>query len=100
MFDFFSKIFRRVVPDADKRNQYKAEQAAENRALSKLESKPASWRNGIGWVCVWGMASQLIIRDLLIWGAKQGYYTLAAEPPVLDGRIWTLVFGMLGIAEF
>ncbi|MBR4127646.1 MAG: hypothetical protein IKR09_08735 [Alphaproteobacteria bacterium] len=46
------------------------------------------------------MAYQLIIRDLLIWGEKQGYYTLAAEPPILDGRIWMLVFGMLGIAEF
>jgi len=75
---FFSKIFWRVVPDADKRNQYKAEQAAENRDISKSDSRAASWRNGIGWVCVWGMAYQLIIRDLLIWGAKQGYYTLAA----------------------
>ena len=100
MFDSISKIFRRILPDADKRQKYKAEQAAENLDISKSDSRAASWRNGIGWVCVWGMAYQLIIRDLLIWGAKQGYYTLAAEPPILDGRIWTLVFGMLGIAEF
>ena len=100
MFDFVSKMFKRIFPNADKHQQYKAEQAAENRDMSKSDTRAASWRNGIGWVCVWGMAYQLILRDLLIWGSKQGYYTLTAEPPVLDGRIWTLVFGMLGIAKF
>ncbi len=100
MFSFFGKMIRRILPDADERQRIKAQQAQDNRNMSKSDNRAASWRNGIGWVCVVGMAYQLIIRDLLIWGSKQGYYTLMTEPPELDGRIWSLVFGMLGIEVF
>ncbi len=43
MFDFVSKMFKRIFPNADKRQQYKAEQAAENRDMSKSDTRAASW---------------------------------------------------------
>lgn len=100
MFSFVKSFFGRLFTSYDKRNAIKAEQAAQHRELSTSNAKVSGWRNGIGWICVFGMAYQMILRDLLIWGAKSGYYAMEYEPPSLDGRLWSLVFGMLGIAEF
>ena len=100
MFNLVKGLFSKLFTSYDKRNALKAEQAAQHREMSASDAKASSWRNGIGWVCVVGMAYQMILRDLLIWVAKSGYYAMEHEPPSLDGRLWSLVFGMLGIADF
>ena len=56
----------------------------------------AGWRPGAGWVCVLALAYQFLIAPLLGWAlAVQG---LKVPPlPTLDGSLWELLFGMLGL---
>ena len=50
----------------------------------------AGWRPAIGWACALGV-TYTVCRPILIWSG--------ADPamPMLDGVLWELTFGMLGM---
>lgn len=56
----------------------------------------AGWRPAIGWVCAAALASQYLLRPLVLWG-----FSIAGQPmptlPGLDDQLWQLLFGMLGL---
>ncbi len=56
----------------------------------------SGWRPAIGWVCAAALACQYIARPLLQWA---GIVTGHAWPalPGIDGNLWELMLGMLGL---
>lgn len=68
-----------------------------NRAEASSPSAFTSgWRPAIGWVCALALACQYIARPLLQWA---GIVTGHAWPalPGIDGNLWELMLGMLGL---
>ena len=57
----------------------------------------AGWRPFIGWVCGAALVYQYLAAPLLPWvvNVAGGH---APAMPSLDGNLWELMFGMLGIA--
>lgn len=53
----------------------------------------AGWRPAAGWVCVAALTYQFIARPLIIIFAPAG-----TPAPELDGMLFELLFGMLGLA--
>ena len=69
--------------------------------VNKEEAKSASffvsgWRPFIGWVCGAALAYQYVGAPLIVWLATSAHVPLA-PPPKLDGSLWELMFGMLGL---
>lgn len=56
----------------------------------------AGWRPLAGYVCVAGMGYEFLLRPLLPW-ALSVYGADAPPLPSLDGVLFELVFGMLGL---
>lgn len=53
------------------------------------------WRPAVGWVCVFALGYQMVLRPLITWGAQNW---LAMPPPSLElDTLLTLLFGMLGL---
>lgn len=56
----------------------------------------AGWRPAIGWICAAALAYQYILRPLVAWG-----FAISGNPipimPGLDGNLWELMMGMLGL---
>jgi len=91
----------------DKTEQEKAEIAAAVQTvvgqldINKQEAASSSmfvagWRPWIGWVCGVALAYQYLARPLLTWG-----FAFMGKPipllPGLDGNLWELMLGMLGL---
>ena len=56
----------------------------------------AGWRPMIGWVCAFAVAYQYILLPLVSWVAA--VFTLPMPPlPGLDGNLWELTMGLLGM---
>jgi len=53
----------------------------------------AGWRPAAGWVCVGALTYQFLARPLIIIFAPPG-----TPVPELDGMLFELLFGMLGLA--
>lgn len=68
-----------------------------NRAEASSPSAFTSgWRPAIGWVCAAALACQYIARPLLQWaGIVTGHQWPAL--PGIDGNLWELMLGMLGL---
>ena len=105
-------VIDKVIPDkaaADKAKlemQLKLLDAANAGALAQLEVNKveaghqsvfvAGWRPAIGWVCAAALAYSYMLVPLV------GFtLTMMGQPvpkwPVLDGNLWELMFGMLGM---
>src|SRR5207302_661824 len=56
----------------------------------------AGWRPAIGWVCALALASQYIVRPLVLWGFTLTGHSVPVLPG-LDDNLWQLMFGMLGM---
>ena len=54
------------------------------------------WRPAIGWVCALALASQYIVRPLVLWGFTLTGHSVPVLPG-LDDNLWQLMFGMLGM---
>lgn len=102
------RILGAVLPDPE------ARQKAVMEALGKLTENDvkqlevnaaeaanpsvfvAGWRPFIGWVCGGALAYTYILVPFLTFG-----FAVAGKPlptlPVLDGALWELMFGMLGM---
>ena len=101
-----------LIPDPNERVRCQAEfqksllaaltaEDADNRAINKVEAAHGSlfvsgWRPFIGWVCGVALAFQYLIRPFWIW-ASAVWWPGFPVPPTLDGMLWELVLGMLGI---
>lgn len=112
LLPILSGVIDRVIPDraaADKAKlemQAKLLEAATSGALAQIKVNKveaqhqsvfvAGWRPAIGWVCAAALAYSYMVVPLVGFGL-----TLAGQPvprwPVLDGNLWELMFGMLGL---
>lgn len=102
-------IVGRYIPDparAAEAAQKLAELAAQERGaqveVNKAEAASGSmfvagWRPFIGWVCGAALVYQYLAAPLLPWGlnALGGH---VPPMPSLDGNLWELMAGMLGVA--
>lgn len=105
-------VIDKVIPDkaaADKARlemQLKLLDAANAGALAQLEVNKveaahqsvfvAGWRPAIGWVCAAALAYSYMLVPLVGFA-----FAVMGKPmpkwPVLDGNLWELMFGMLGM---
>ena len=105
-------VIDKVIPDRAAAEKAKLEMqaklldAATTGALAQIEVNKteaghqsvfvAGWRPAIGWICAAALAYSYMIVPLV------GFtLTLMGQPvprwPVLDGNLWELMFGMLGL---
>lgn len=110
IFDFGSKLLDKFVVDKGAAAQAKAEllQALQQGDLAQLQvnaneaSNPsvfvAGWRPAIGWVCALAMAYTYLVVPLGTWGLDI-FHVAYSTPPKLDGNLWELMFGMLGMGS-
>lgn len=101
-----------LIPDANARARAEAEYQrevlaiaakaeADQREINKVEAASSSlfvagWRPAIGWVCAAALAFQYLVRPFWLWALGVWWPTLP-PPPGLDGMLWELMFGMLGM---
>ena len=101
-----------LIPDPAARRQAEMEfnkalldavvrEGADNRDINKAEAQHrslfvAGWRPLIGWVCGAALAFEYLIRPFWLWVAAT-WFPGSPIPPGLDGMLWELMFGMLGI---
>ena len=77
------------------------EESRDNREINKVEAAHrsifvAGWRPAFGWVCALALAFEYLLRPFWIWAAA-AWFPGSPVPPGLDGMLWELMFGMLGI---
>lgn len=106
------KVIDRVWPDKTQQDAAKldllkvqianevslvASQIAVNQAEASNSSLFVSgWRPGAGWICVGALAIQYLVRPILQYiGVVSGHPM--PELPTLDGQLWELMLGMLGL---
>lgn len=54
------------------------------------------WRPACGWVCAGALCYQYLLVPLAMWISFVVGHPLP-KPPTLDGMLWELLFGMLGM---
>lgn len=102
------QVLDKIFPDQDKANEAKAKllEMQLNGELTKIEGQleinkqeaahesifVAGWRPAIGWVCALALAFQFLIRPILT-----AFHAFPNDIPGLDGMLWELMFGMLGM---
>ena len=110
--DIGGKLIDKIWPDkaAQESERAKAQVALLQLAqagdlaqmeVNKVEASSSSvfvagWRPFVGWVCGMALAFQFVVCPIGLWTASLFGYAIA-KPPVLDGTMWELVFGMLGL---
>lgn len=88
--DFNRRVLDAVIMESkDQRDTNKVEAAHQSIFV-------AGWRPAIGWVCALALAFQYLVRPFWMW-ILAVWYPEAPIPPTLDGMLWELVMGMLGI---
>lgn len=102
------KIFERVIPDPQARQKaiadlYTQLQSSDLAQIEVNKEEAASrsvfvagWRPFIGWVCGLALFYQYLLCPIGMW---IGYVTgnPLPNPPSLDGQLWELMMGMLGM---
>ena len=109
-----AKLLDKVIPDKDARERAQAEllKAANDQdfqlslaqiRVNEEEAKSenifkSGWRPAIGWICVFGLAHNFVIYNLLLWLVAT--FNLNITPPALMSDIlMELVFAMLGLGS-
>ena len=98
-----------LIPDPEARARAAAEaQAQLMAALQTSDSQQmganaqeaqnaslfvAGWRPAVGWVCAAALAYQYLAVPLLSWA----FVARGLKLPALDGSLWELLTGMLGL---
>ena len=101
-----------LIPDVNERARAEAEfnkmlldavvrEGVDNRDTNKVEAAHRSifvsgWRPFIGWVCGAALCFQYLVRPFWVWAAAI-WLPDTPVPPTLDGMLWELILGMLGI---
>lgn len=72
---------------------------AKINEIEAAQTNPFSsgWRPAAGWVCVLGLAYEFLARPILPWVLTVAQVPGVPELPSLDGVIFELIFGMLGL---
>lgn len=101
-----------LIPDPEARARAAAE--AQAQLLTALQASDAAqmqtnaneaqnasifvagWRPGAGWICVLALGYQYLGQPLLTW-AFAAAHTPLPPLPTLDGNLWELLTGMLGL---
>jgi hypothetical protein len=106
-----AEIVGRYIPNpaqaaeaAQKLAQLAAQERTAQMAVNKAEAASGSlfvagWRPFIGWVCGAALVYQYLAAPLLPW-AVNALGGQAPAMPGLDGNLWELMAGMLGMAGF
>jgi hypothetical protein len=109
-----AKLLDKVIPDKDAREKAQSElfKAAQDQdfqlALAQIkvneeEAKSenlfkSGWRPAIGWICVFGLAYNFVIYNILLWAVAT--FQLQITPPALMSDIlMELVFALLGLGS-
>ena len=105
------QIINKFVPDPQKKIEaeaalrdgllgYDKGQLEVNKAEAGNNSVFVSgWRPAIGWICAFALAYTYVVVPFGMWISVSLGHPLP-KPPVLDGNLWELMFGMLGMAGF
>ncbi len=64
---------------------------------AQTTSFSAGWRPAAGWVCVLGLGYEFLARPILPWVLAVAQVPDVPPLPSLDGVIFELIFGMLGL---
>ena len=68
-----------------------------NKAEASSDSMfVAGWRPMVGWVCAAALAGQFVVSPVAMWISAIVNHPFP-PPPTLDGVLWELLFGMLGM---
>jgi len=83
--------------------EFEAEIARNQAEINKIEAASESifksgWRPMVGWVCVSGLAYQLVFRPLLEWGSS--IYQWMPPPSLELDTLMTLLFAILGLGGY
>lgn len=70
--------------------------------LNKIEAADpnlfkSGWRPAVGWVCVFALAYQFILRPLVPWIVGLFARSISPMPDLAIESLMTLLFGMLGL---
>ena len=102
------KIADKFIPDPQAKAQFEKELRADlfssDRAQMGVNAVEAAspsvftsgWRPFIGWTCGAALAYQFVASPLTMWVGTSAGLPITA-PPRLDGTLWELMFGMLGL---
>lgn len=55
------------------------------------------WRPAVGWVCVFALAYQFLLRPLAPWCLTVAGIAVPDMPQLAMGELWPLMMGMLGL---
>lgn len=101
-------ILKRVLPDPEARQKaiielYAALQASDLAQIEVNKAEAASssvfvagWRPMIGWVCAIALLYQYLITPVGMWFSFVIGHPIP-QPPNLDGNLWELMMGILGM---
>lgn len=116
----FTKVLDRVIPDPEQRAKAELEllRLQQDGAFKELDAQlqvnlaqaeinkveaasqsgfQAGWRPLAGYACVAGMGYEFLLRPLLPWVLVVSGVGDVPELPSLDGVLFELMFGMLGL---
>jgi hypothetical protein len=111
--DVAKLVLGRVLPDKEAKDAANAElakmalsgelaQVSGQLAINQAEATSgnwlsATWRPAIGWCCVLGLFSQMIVRPFALWGCALAHRPDIVYPSLDLSTLMTLIFAMLGI---
>lgn len=102
------KVLDKFVPDPEARAKAESELRSSMMQWDKNQTDVnaveaansnlfvAGWRPFIGWTCGAAIAYQYVASPVILWLASMAHIAIPA-PPRLDGTLWELMFGMLGL---
>lgn len=117
LIDTARAVLDRVLPDPAERARAELEllkaqaegtfeqKAAQALALGQIDTNKAEasadvfrggWRPFVGWVCGLAFAQQYVVWPTAAWIAAAVGHPLPPMP-TLDGVLWELLFGLLGL---
>ena len=86
------KVFNIVAKSDDAQSQINLADANSGSLFR------GGWRPFAGWTCAYAVFYQYIIVPHLLWVLTLLHYKLEVPPPTLDGNLWELFMGLLGMA--
>ena len=102
------KIVNKFIPDpemaAKAESELRSDLAGWDKAQMAVNAAEASsgsifvggWRPAIGWICAIALGFQYVAIPIVTWVGVMAGFTIPT-PPVLDGVLTELMFGMLGM---
>jgi len=102
------RVLDKFIPDPAEKAKAEAALRADLMAWDKAQTDVnaaeaqssslfvAGWRPLIGWICGASLAWQFVVMPMGLWSAAV-FGVHLPTPPSLDGMLWELMFGLLGM---